>query len=74
MTKIDDVTVFDAVLTSRQTREKLQCLYENLMSNNFRKTAVLSKKKKLSTKASLLRMLLKKIEGVTWRRRPTTTF
>ena len=24
-----------------QTREKLQCLYENLMSNNFRKTAVL---------------------------------
>ena len=44
MTKIDDVTVFDAVLTSRQTREKLQCLYENLMSNNFRKTAVLNKK------------------------------
>ena len=74
MTKIDDITVFDAVLTSRQTREKLQCLYENLMSNNFRNTAVLSKKKKLSTKASLLRMLLKKIEGVTWRRRPTTTF
>ena len=37
---IDLVTVFDAILTSRQTREKLQCLYENLMSNNFRKTAV----------------------------------
>ena len=34
---IDLVTVFDAILTSRQTREKLQCLYENLMSNNFRK-------------------------------------
>ena len=34
---------FDAILTSRQTREKLQCLYENLMSNNFRKTAVLKK-------------------------------
>ena len=40
---IDLVTVFDAILTSRQTREKLQCLYENLMSNNFRKTAVLTK-------------------------------
>ena len=37
---IDLVTVFDAILTSRQKREKLQCLYENLMSNNFRKTAV----------------------------------
>ena len=40
---IDLVTVFDAILTSRQTREKLQCLYENLVSNNFRKTAVLKK-------------------------------
>ena len=40
---IDLVTVFDAILTSRQTREKLQCLYENLMSNNFRKTAVRKK-------------------------------
>ena len=39
--RIDLVTVFDAILTSRQTREKLQCLYENLMSNNLRKTAVL---------------------------------
>ena len=27
----------------RQTREKLQCLYENLSSNNFRRTAVLKK-------------------------------
>ena len=36
---IDLVTVFDAILTSRQ----LQCLYENLMSNNFHKTAVLKK-------------------------------
>ena len=41
--RIDLVTVFDAILTSRQTREKLQCLYENLMSNNFRRTAVLKK-------------------------------
>ena len=40
---IDLVTVFDAILTSRQTREKLQCLYENLMLNNFHKTAVLNK-------------------------------
>ena len=38
MKTIDLVTFFDAILTSRQTREKLQCLYENLMSNNFRKT------------------------------------
>ena len=38
---IDLVTVFDAILKSR--REKLQCLCENLMSNNFRKTAVLKK-------------------------------
>ena len=37
------ITVFDAILTSRQPCEKLQCLYENLMSNNFRKTAVLKK-------------------------------
>ena len=40
---IDLVTVFDAILTSRQNGEKLQCLYENLMSNNFHKTAVLKK-------------------------------
>ena len=39
----DLVTVFDAFLTSGQTIEKLQCLYENLMSNNFRRTAVLKK-------------------------------
>ena len=41
--QIDPVTVFDAILTSRDTCEKLQCLYENLKSNNFRKTAVLKK-------------------------------
>ena len=40
---IDLVTVFDAILTSRQTLEKLKCLYENLKSNDFRKTAVLKK-------------------------------
>ena len=37
------ITVFDAILMSRQTRQKLQCLYENLMSNTFCKTAVLKK-------------------------------
>ena len=42
---IDLVTVFDAILTSRKTCEKLQCLFKNVMSNNFRKTAVLKKKK-----------------------------
>ena len=40
---IDLVTVFDAILTSRQACEKLQYLYENLLSNNFGKTAVLKK-------------------------------
>ena len=40
---IDLVTVFDAILTSRQTCEKLQYLFENLMSNNFRKMDVLKK-------------------------------
>ena len=39
---INLVTVFDATLTSRQTREKWQCLYDNLISNNFRRTAVLT--------------------------------
>ena len=71
--RIDLVTVFDAILTSRQTREKLQCFYKNLMSNNFRKTTVLTKYE-FSTKASLLRILPKKIEGVIWVRRPRTTF
>ena len=40
---IDVVTIFDAILTSNQTREELQWLYENLMLNNFRRTAVLKK-------------------------------
>ena len=39
-----DLTRQDGVENrDRQTREKLQCLYENLMSNNFRRTAVLEK-------------------------------
>ena len=40
---IELVMVFNAILTSRQTRERLQCLYENLMSNNFGKTAVVKR-------------------------------
>ena len=39
--------VFDAILTSRQTREKLLCLYENQMSNNFHRTGVVKKKNEL---------------------------
>ena len=38
---IDLVTAFDAILTRRQTLEKLQCLHENLISNYFRRTAIL---------------------------------
>ena len=38
---IDLVMVFDAILMSMQTCEKLQCLYEKRMSSNFNKTAVL---------------------------------
>ena len=49
---IDLVTVFDAILTRRQKREKLQCLYENLVSNNFRRITVL-KKKKMNCKLKL---------------------
>ena len=37
------VKVFNAILTSRQMREKLQCLYENPMLNNFHRMAVLKK-------------------------------
>ena len=37
------ITVFDAILTSRQQREKLHGLYENLLPSNFCKTAVLKK-------------------------------
>ena len=49
-------------MTSRQPLEKVKCLYENLMSNNFRKTAVL--KKIRTVYLSLLsRILQKKILG-----------
>ena len=62
-TQIDLVMVFDAIFTSRQTREKLQCLYENLMLNNFRKTGVL-KKYQLQTKATKQRIVLKNFGAV----------
>ena len=38
---MDLVTVLEAILMSRQLREKLQCLYENLMSPSFHKMTVL---------------------------------
>ena len=37
------VMVLEAILMCRQPHENLQCLYENLMSNNFCKMAVLKK-------------------------------
>ena len=37
------IIVFEAILMSRQPREKLECLYEDLTSNDFNKTAVLKK-------------------------------
>ena len=37
------ITVLEAILTSQQPHEKLLHLYDNLMSNNFCKTAVLKK-------------------------------
>ena len=43
MGPIDLAMVFDAILTSKRKFEKLQCLYENLVSNNFRRMAVLTK-------------------------------
>ena len=46
---------------SRQTLEKLQCLYENPMSNDFRKTAVLEKISILQTKVTQQRILLTKL-------------
>ena len=49
----DLVTVFDAILTGRQTRKKLQCLYEKLMSNNFHRTAVLKKNRNCKLKLHL---------------------
>jgi len=38
---VDLITVLEVVLSGRQPREKERCSHENLMSNNFRKRAVL---------------------------------
>ena len=61
---IDLVTVFDAILTSRQTCEKLQCLYENLMSNNSRKTAVPKKNSNCKLKLQSKELCKKNLGGV----------
>ena len=37
------ITILEAILTRQQPHEKLLRLYDNLMSNNFCKTAVLKK-------------------------------
>lgn len=42
----------DASLATRQTREKVQCLYENLMWNNFHKNGC-SEKRKMTCKLKL---------------------
>ena len=63
--QVDLVTVFDDILTKRQTREKLQCLYENLMSNNFRRTNGCSDKNiSCKLKATKQRIVLKNFGGV----------
>ena len=71
---LDLVTVFDAILTSRQTRKKLQYLYENLTSNNFRRTAVLKKIWFVNWSFTPKYSILEKIESVTCSGRPRTTF
>ena len=35
------ITVFDAILTGRQSGQKLQCLYGNLTANNFFQNRIL---------------------------------
>ena len=53
--------VSEAILTSRQPREKEHCLFENLMSNKLRKTAFRKKyincKLKLHSKGSYRQIL-----------------
>ena len=39
----DKIILIIVIIDLRQMCEKLQCLYENLMSNYFRKTPVLKK-------------------------------
>ena len=57
--------VLEAILTSRQVCEKLQCLYENLMSNKFCEMHVLKKIYEFYTKATQQRILLTNFWGHT---------
>ena len=53
MPRIDLVVVLEAMLMSRELLEKLQCLYENLMLNKFRKNGCSEKNNyELYTKAA----------------------
>ena len=66
MATIDLVTVSEAVLTSRQTSEKLQCLYENLQCRIITvKRLFWKKKKQLWTKATKQTIFLKTLGGGT---------
>ena len=49
--------VLETTLTRGQLQEKLQCLHDNLMSNNFRKMAILKKKNELKIRATQQRIL-----------------
>ena len=73
-TQIDLVTVSEAILTMVGKRMRNYSVYQNLMSNNFRGTAVLKKNMNCKLRLQLLRILLKKIEGFTCARRPRTNF
>ena len=59
----DLIMALEDILTGRQPHEKIQCLYENLTSNNFCKTAVL-KKIINKTKATHKWIVLTKSEGL----------
>ena len=55
--------VLEAILTGRQTRLEIQCLYRNPMSNNFHKTSLLKKyNSELETLGTRKRILRTKSE------------
>ena len=62
-TETDLIMALEDILTGRQPHDKIQCLYENLTSNNFCKTAVL-KKIINKTKATHKWIVLTKSEGL----------
>ena len=51
--RIDFITVLDAIWTSRQPREKLQCLYENLIAHKYMENLKQASGEILSTVAAL---------------------